>query len=303
VLVIGLAGRQSSQESVEASQLQLILSLDIRAESKLPVAIRRDSDILRSETRYPASRTMTRALAQHEAAIWYCFCDQLLLNGSREPYLALLSNDERHRYERYYFDKDRRQFLAARVLVRSVLSYYAPVLPEEWEFAYSAKGKPFIAPRFGLPSLRFNHSHTQQLVACALTRDDDVGVDVEWIDRKVNFSIVNYCLSPSELDGFRRLDEQDQRDFLFRHWTLKESYAKARGLGLSLPLSQFSFSFADPSNPTISFGEMSDDDPGNWQFYQCLIDASHYLAVAIHRVANRRSQFVLRRWPAEGTTK
>ena len=242
---------------------------------------------------------MTKTLSENEVSIWYCFCDDVLAGEARDRYLALLSADELQRYHRFVFDKSRRQFLMGRVLVRSVLSQYASVAPDEWEFAYTGRGKPYIAPEFGLSHLRFNHSHTDQLVACAVATQNEVGIDVECIDREVSEKLAEYCLSAPELARYLLADEQERRDLFFRYWTLKESYAKARGLGLSLPFARVSFSLADAVAPEIALEKDAVEEPRAWQFYQCLITPRHYLAIAVHRDATARSRFGIRHWAPE----
>ena len=125
-------------------------------------------------------------------------------------------------------NRDRRQFAAARVLVRRVLSRYAPVEPEVWEFAYSSLGKPSIAPRFGLSDLRFNSAHTRDLVACAVAHQDDVGVDVECLDHDPGPLVARHSLSDEERAQYEQLRSIEQNRYFFRLWTLKEAYAKGR---------------------------------------------------------------------------
>ena len=163
-----------------------------------------------------------------EVHVWYCLTAEPPWPTLEPRYLAVLSQEEQARYRRFMFDKDRRQFLLARVLVRTVLSRYAPRAPAEWEFEYSPHGKPRIAARFGLTDLQFNHSHADELVACAVTHHHAVGVDVESAERAVDLKIARYCLSPRELREFEQLKPAEQRPRLMRQWTLKEAYAKVQ---------------------------------------------------------------------------
>jgi 4'-phosphopantetheinyl transferase len=64
---------------------------------------------------------------------------------------------------------------------------------------------------------------------------------------------------------------------------LKEAYIKARGLGLALPLGQFSFARHDDRPPTISFAAALPDDPATWQFAQYWPTRDHRMAVAVRR--------------------
>ena len=244
---------------------------------------------------------MTAVLSPDEVHVWYCLADDPPWADVQQSYLSLLSADERSRYDRFMFDQDRRQFLLARALVRTVLSRYAAPAPSDWEFATTPKGKPYVASRFGLAHLQFNHSHADSLVACAVTSTHAVGVDVESLDREVDFGIARYCLSPLELQQFHHAEPQEKQSFLMRQWTLKEAYSKARGLGLSLHFVDVSFSFDVPGRPVLAGHTAAEDDPQQWQFRQWLIEGRHYLAVAVQCPADAPCRFSIRRltpmWP------
>jgi 4'-phosphopantetheinyl transferase len=238
---------------------------------------------------------MTAVLSPDEVHVWYCLADDPPWADAQQSYLSLLSADERSRYDRFMFDKDRRQFLLARALVRTVLSCYASPAPSDWEFATTPKGKPYVASHFGLAHLQFNHSHADALVACAVTSTRAVGVDVESLDREVDFGIVRYCLSPLELQQFHHADPREKQSFLMRQWTLKEAYSKARGLGLSLHFVDISFSFDAQGGPILAGHAAAEHDPQQWQFHQRLIDGRHYLAVAVQCPADTPCRFIVRR--------
>ena len=131
--------------------------------------------------------------------------------------------------------------------------------------------------------LRFNLSHTDGLVVCLVAVEREIGVDVEHTARagSVGIEIAERFSSPSEVAELRSLPFADQRSRFFDYWTLKEAYIKARGLGLHLPLDQFSFHLGltpvtpereptrqhgapgpGPAPPIrISFGPRIPDDP------------------------------------------
>ncbi|MHB8956517.1 MAG: 4'-phosphopantetheinyl transferase family protein [Pirellulaceae bacterium] len=240
---------------------------------------------------------MTALLARDQVHVWYCLTDDPPWADVQSHYLSLLSVDERERYYRFMFDEDRRQFLLARTLVRTMLSRYAVVGPRDWEFEYSAKGKPSVASRLCLSHLQFSHSHADALVACAIAHTYCVGVDVESAEREVDLKIARHCLSPSERQLFAHANPTEQQRQLLRSWTLKEAYSKARGLGLSLGFADYSFSFPpdDSQGPRLACHGVSHEDPRQWQFHQSLIDGKYYLAVAVARPVSRPCQFIVRR--------
>ena len=199
-------------------------------------------------------------------------------------YLRLLTPDEIERMQRLIFQRDRRRFLVTRALARTMLSRYAPVKPADWRFVTNVHGRPEILDRpAGVPDLRFNISHTEGLIACAVTIGREVGVDVEHIGRRLTHDVPARFFAPREVRDLRALPEAEQPRAFFDYWTLKEAYIKARGFGLALPLGDFAFHLAPPAAPTISFEPSLADDPATWQFTQAWPTPAHRLAVAVRR--------------------
>ena len=198
-------------------------------------------------------------------------------------YHAMLSAEERERHSRFRFDKHKLQFLVSHALVRVTLSRYAPVQPQAWRFSVNAYGRPDITGE-GLPRLRFNLSHTDGMAVCAVVLDTDVGADVEHSGRPgQTVELADSFFSRSEVQALRALPVERQRERFFDYWTLKESYIKARGAGLSLPLDQFAFHLEPGQPPRISFDPRLGDDPETWQFVQVRLSPEHPAAVAVRR--------------------
>ena len=76
-------------------------------------------------------------------------------------------------------ERQRHDYLTARVLCRATLSRYAPVHPSEWKFEKGAYGKPRIAAPAGFESLHFNLTHTEGLMIFLVSRAGEVGIDAE----------------------------------------------------------------------------------------------------------------------------
>lgn len=155
-------------------------------------------------------------------------------------YSQLLSADETTKQQRFRFEKDRHSALITRAFVRDLLSHYADVSPADWLFVKGEKDKPEIVNP-PLP-LRFNISHTNNLIICAVMLNDDIGCDVENTQRTSDvLSIAKYSFSDVEVNDLLMQPTTQQTSRFFDYWTLKESYIKAWGLGLSIPLKDFSF--------------------------------------------------------------
>lgn len=199
-------------------------------------------------------------------------------------YRTLLTPDETGRAERFWHDADRDRFVIARATARTMLSRYVAMPPHAWRLRIESHGRPEIdnLPA-DAPDLRFNISHTAGLVACAVTVGRDVGVDVEQVHRRLTHDVAERFFSAQEVTDLRALPKDDQGLIFFDYWTLKEAYIKARGLGLALPLGQFTFHRPPGRAPYISFAPELHDDPASWQFAQFWPTRDHRMAVAVRR--------------------
>lgn len=210
-------------------------------------------------------------------------------------YEALLAPDERARRDRYRFDHSKREYLLTRALVRTTLSRYAAVAPAAWTFRQNAWGRPDI-DRPDLGWLRFNLTNSRGLIACAVTRDRDVGVDVEDTLRAgETVEIADRFFSPIEVAALRALPRSAQRGRFFDYWTLKEAYIKARGMGLAIPLDQFSFLLDQGPPIRVTFDPALGDDAATWQFEQLDLTTAHRAAAAVRRGRGPDLRFVIER--------
>ena len=204
-------------------------------------------------------------------------------------YRAMLTGEERARTDRYRFARDRLTSLVTRTLVRVTLSRYCDVPPARWRFRTNDHGRPEIASPDS--PLRFNVSHTEGLVVCLVSRGRELGVDAESLRRERRWlDIAGRFFAPAEARALRAVSAGRQPLRFLEYWTLKESYVKARGRGLTLPLSGFWFDLPAraPDDIRIRFTPAIDDDPGRWQFTLDRLGASHVVATAIDRTGTGR---------------
>ncbi len=167
-------------------------------------------------------------------------------------------------------------------MLRTVLSQYANVKPNDWMFTKNQYGKPSVAKEHGLPHLQFNISHTDKLIVCAVLMDNEIGVDVEYTLRPgETIAVADRFFSKKEVGDLMMLPEEDQRSRFFDYWTLKEAYIKACGMGLTIPLNDFSFDLQKQSTISISFSEQRKDDPEFWKFWLFQSGRAHKTAVGL----------------------
>jgi 4'-phosphopantetheinyl transferase len=236
------------------------------------------------------------SLPPGEAHLWYALPDELTDPRLLARYLDLMAPEERERQLRYLFEKNRHEYLITRALVRTVLSRYRPVDPKAWVFEAGPYGKPDIVDPPIAQKIRFNLSNTAGLVACIVAADRDVGVDTEEVERASRaIEVADRFFSPIEVRALRSLPEALQARRFTTYWTLKEAYIKARGMGLAIPLDQFSFLLSPDKEPAIAFDPRLEDDPLTWQFARLLPTSRHMLAAAVRVAPGERVTFVVRK--------
>ena len=91
-------------------------------------------------------------------------------------------------------------------------------------------GKPYFINH---PEIRFNISHTGNLVMCAVS-DFEIGIDVQEKEQINTDRIAKKIMSPGEYEKY--LAGSERRDFFYRVWVMKESYVKWTGDGITREL-------------------------------------------------------------------
>jgi len=176
------------------------------------------------------------------ARIWLARPGDIVEPGLLSRYEAMLDDNESERYHRFVRADDAHLFLVSHALLRVSLSSCCSTPPKDWQFVRSSNGRPEIRTPLQTILLRFSLSHTKGLAGCLVVEDDDVGLDVERIDRVNDCSrLAKHYFSDSENRALNCLPENQRRVLFFQLWTLKEAYLKARGTGLTTPLKDCEF--------------------------------------------------------------
>ncbi len=234
-----------------------------------------------------------RPLEPARVELWCAFLADLDAEGLWERYPALLTGAERARQQRFRFAEDRRRDLAARALARTVLSRYAPVAPQAWVFEADAHGRPRIAaPRTAAP-LEFNIAHSGDLVVVGVAPGNPLGVDAEHLARATDTTRLERYFSPLEIEQLRALPAHARRLRFFELWTLKESYLKARGVGLRLPLHSLAFEFPASGAVRLSLAAGIADSASRWALAQFRLRDAYVLAVCAERVGPQPLQLLV----------
>ncbi|NOX46626.1 MAG: 4'-phosphopantetheinyl transferase superfamily protein [Chlorobi bacterium] len=165
---------------------------------------------------------------------------------------------------------DLQRSLLGEVIARRVLSEKTATPGKAIVFEKSEKGKPYLA---GHSNPYFNISHSGNYVVLAFA-DEEVGIDVEKI-RPINYRVAKRFYSKAEFAELDKKDGQEKLEFFFDLWTLKESYLKLLGKGLTKSLSSFTI---NKSGSVFSLRDGKTEIKSVF-FKQYLLDTEYKLSV------------------------
>jgi len=157
--------------------------------------------------------------------------DEALFNAS----LGCVDANKRYRINAFRRREDAENALMADLLARFAASASLNMKMRDIKFSYTHRGKPFIEEQ---NRFFFNLSHSRGLVLCAAGRSE-LGIDVEYMDEIDPFFPCNF-LSGEEYARMLALSPPLRQAHFYRLWTVKESFVKAKGEGLFIPLDSMS---------------------------------------------------------------
>lgn len=163
--------------------------------------------------------------------------DILSVNINKNLYLikefySILSYTEKQQVDKFYFEKDKKAFIIRKGVLRCFLSYYLQKLPSKINFGYEQNQKPLVKSK---NSVYFNISHSYNQVVYAFSKLKPIGIDIEYYcTQKVNGeNLAKKYFSEYENHIIQSLPLHLRQKKFFEIWTIKESYLKAIGVGLS----------------------------------------------------------------------
>ncbi len=229
-----------------------------------------------------------------ETHVWLVVPEAIQDRTTLEACRSVLSESELAQYRRFHFAEDRHRYLVSHALVRKVLSEYLDIPPVEWMFYRTGHGRPEIANP-GIPSLRFNLTHTAGLAACVVTLSDQCGIDAEQISARRNpVGVARRMFSEAEYEQLRQLAGREHLEYFFARWTLREAYVKARGIGISFPTRKLHFDIDPEGVVSVKFQPELNEQADRWQFAVLTPTPQHLGAIAVRQSGDLDKKLVVR---------
>ncbi|WP_179281026.1 4'-phosphopantetheinyl transferase superfamily protein [Paenibacillus sp. XY044] len=188
-----------------------------------------------------------------------------------DHFMKRVSPERTRQVQRIRNWRDAVRSLFGEVLVRWAVRQVGPAAAFSKPWSRSAFGKPVFADE---PDIHFNISHSGDWVAAAMG-PAELGVDVEQM-LPVDLGIAESFFSPAELGQLQSLTQEERLGPFYDIWTLKESYIKCIGKGLSQPLDSFAI-MVHPDG-TIEYSG-PDEEACHYQFTLIPMEGPYKLAV------------------------
>lgn len=238
-----------------------------------------------------------------ETHLWYVLPDDVKSASLLRQYSELLSPCEKDNVLRMRGDELKKKALLARALVRTTIARYQAnnvVDPRSLKFKKNIYGKPEVDwqdnEKCAKLPLHFNISHTNSLIACGVSINVPIGIDVEDKRRSIKHDVLAFAkryFSPDEVKFLSTLpDAEVQRQEFIKLWTLKEAYVKALGRGFSAaPFNTFTirsetemkggYGLSKASEITVKLPDDAEKCSSEWKFALLELAGYHYAAICV----------------------
>ena len=147
----------------------------------------------------------------------------------------------------YKNEDDRKLSILSSLLLDKALKKH-DLSERDMKYTFNAYGKPYFA---NAEDLHFSISHSGEYAMVVLS-DKEIGCDIQQI-KNINLSIADRFFTAEEKKYVKCTED------FFRIWTLKESFIKAIGKGLALPLNSFSIKGLDSDKPYCEYNRELDE--------------------------------------------
>jgi 4'-phosphopantetheinyl transferase len=141
--------------------------------------------------------------------------------------IALLTEEERARANRFHRIEDRDRYIATRTFIREIISATTGIKLSAIEFGKTEKGKPYLKDN---KEIHFSISHSNSRIAITVSKGYECGCDIEETDsRKISDDIIQTHFHKNEIT---MMEQGNKTTCFYQCWTRKEALYKAFGSGL-----------------------------------------------------------------------
>lgn len=202
-----------------------------------------------------------------------------LSEGRYREYFLGLSIEERVLHDAFYFSADRLRHLLTRFFLRRVMAAYLNQDAGRLEFSQNTYGRPALSGHQNYIALDFNVAHNEDYIVCAVSRNGRVGVDIENYRKPCNLALAEDFFAHQELAQLLARNDTQRDKHFCELWTLKESFIKAVGKGMAIPLDAFYFQFDEDSH-AFSDPEKHGESR-SWQFVSWESDNKNIVSISV----------------------
>lgn len=160
------------------------------------------------------------------ATIWLANVDGL--PGELVPeWAASLTAGEQQRYRAFVREQRQRQFVAGRMMLRRAISMVADIPPEAIQVDEQLGKPPLVTLDVRARTPSFSISHSGAWVACAVSMESPVGLDVEVPDSQRDIAaLASKAFGAVEANRLMALPETDRMAEFYAAWCLAEAKFK-----------------------------------------------------------------------------
>lgn len=194
--------------------------------------------------------------------------------------VSMVSKERQARVSRLRFDIDRICSMLGEIVARKCISEARGIPLESIEFQIGTHGKPYVHLE---KPLSFNWSHSGDWILFAMD-SEQVGIDVENVRPVNEMDLASNFFDPLEVIQLEEMNSIERKRYFFKLWSLKESYIKWKGTGLSIKLNSFRFIYNEQNVLLFS------NNYGDICYFQTIhLDSDHFATVCMSRNDGQKS--------------
>ncbi|WP_420574957.1 4'-phosphopantetheinyl transferase family protein [Kordia sp.] len=163
--------------------------------------------------------------------IFYVHIHQEVHQRLLQTYLHTFPEEIRTKILRFRRWQDAQLSLLGRLLLRYGLKMCQQSHLED-QIEYTAYNKPY----FKNSDVRFNISHSGDIVICGISETEEFGIDIEVMDA---ITIDDFKMQMTDNEWLKIYNASNQQVAFYEYWTQKEAVIKAQGKGMSIALQSF----------------------------------------------------------------